>query len=287
MPRATKKKETKAPEPAMYMEIFAALRMLEKERGIPVDYMVDKIKQALVNAYRKDREDHRQVPAENVIVDLTDHSMSVRQQYTVVEELEDTAMEMTLDQARNFDSAAQIGGTVYVPVDIARFGRIAAQTAKQVIIQGIREAERGAVYESYSSKTQELLTGTVLRINPQNHDMMIRIGTENGEHSDALLRASEQIPGEEYAEGDHIRVYVVDVHKASRGPMVAVSRTHPNVVRRLFELKCRKLPPVWWKSATLPENPAPALKWRCGPWRKISILSAPAWVPEAAASAPL
>ncbi len=237
MPRATKKKETKAPEPAMYMEIFAALRMLEKERGIHVDYMVDKIKQALVNAYRKDREDHRQVPAENVIVDLTDHSMSVRQQYTVVEELEDTAMEMTLDQARNFDSAAQIGGTVYVPVDIARFGRIAAQTAKQVIIQGIREAERGAVYESYSSKTQELLTGTVLRINPQNHDMMIRIGTENGEHSDALLRASEQIPGEEYAEGDHIRVYVVDVHKASRGPMVAVSRTHPNVVRRLFELE--------------------------------------------------
>jgi N utilization substance protein A len=106
-----------------------------------------------------------------------------------------------------------------------------------VIIQGIREAERGAVYESYSSKTQELLTGTVLRINPQNHDMMIRIGTENGEHSDALLRATEQIPGEEYAEGDHIRVYVVDVHKASRGPMVAVSRTHPNVVRRLFELE--------------------------------------------------
>ena len=234
MARNVKKK---SPEPQLCQpaEIFAALQMLEKERGIPVDYMVDRIKQALINAYRKDREDHREVPAENVEVELTEAVMSMVQQRTVVEEVENLASEISLDAARNTSPNAQPGDVIRIPVKVENFGRIAAQTAKQVIIQGIREAERGAVYDNYSSKAQEILTGTVLRMDPSG-DMYIRIGTGT-ERSDAILRAGEQIPGEAYQEGDLIRVYVVDVHRSNRGPQVFVSRTHPNLVRRLFELE--------------------------------------------------
>ena len=218
------------------VEIFAALRELEKTQGIPMDYMLERLKQALTNAYRKDREDHRDVPAENVVVDVTEKGIFMYQVKTVVEELEDTALEIHIDTARNINPNAQVGDTVSIPVDVEKFGRIAAQTAKQVVIQGIREAERGVVYESYSNKAQELLTGTVLRIDPQTGDMFVRIGQGN-EQNDAVLRASEQIPGEKYDEGDLVRVYVLEVHKAHRGPLVHVSRTHPNLVRRLFELE--------------------------------------------------
>ena len=152
-----------------------------------------------------------------------------------MEEVEDTAVEMHIDAARKLNPTVQLGDAVIIPVDIQKFGRIAAQTAKQVVIQGIREAERGVVYESYSSKAQELLTGTVLRLDPSG-DIFVRLGTGN-EQNDAVLRASEQIPGETYEPGDLIRVYVLEVHKANRGPLVHVSRTHPNLVRRLFELE--------------------------------------------------
>ena len=238
MARNVKKKspEHQLCQPA---EIFAALQMLEKERGIPVDYMVDRIKQALINAYRKDREDHREVPAENVEVELTEAVMSMVQQRTVVEEVENPASEISLDAARNTSPNAQPGDVIRIPVKVENFGRIAAQTAKQVIIQGIREAERGAVYDNYSSKAQEILTGTVLRMDPSG-DMYIRIGTGT-ERSDAILRAGEQIPGEAYQEGDLIRVYVVDVHRSNRGRQVFVSRTQPNLVRRLFELEVTEI----------------------------------------------
>lgn len=230
------KKKNQEPQLCQPDVIFGALKALEEERNIPVDYMVERIKQALVNAYRKDREDHKQIPAENVVVELTETRMSVTQQWIVVEEVENPAAEMSLDAARNVNPRIQLGEVVSVPVKVATFGRIAAQTAKQVIIQGIREAERGATYDNYSSKTQELLTGTVLRIDPTNGDMIVRVGNDS-ENSDAILRSGEQIPGEVYKEGDLIRVYVVDVHRSNRGPQVAVSRTHPNVVRRLFELE--------------------------------------------------
>ena len=116
------------------------------------------------------------------------------------------------------------------------FGRIAAQTAKQVIIQGIREAERGMVFDTFSSKEHEILTGTVLRIEPATNDMTIRIGGGN-DKTDAMLSASEQVRTEYYHEGDLIRVYVVEVRRSTRGPQVIVSRTHPGLVKRLFELE--------------------------------------------------
>ncbi|MBQ8834759.1 MAG: transcription termination/antitermination protein NusA [Oscillospiraceae bacterium] len=236
MARKNAKKQPEAPQVNIGAEIFESLRELEKIKGIPVDYMVERLKQALTNAYRKDREDRRDVPADNVVVSLSEEGLSMHVVKTVVEELEDVALEIHVDTARRYNPDLKPGDTVAIPVDIQKFGRIAAQTAKQVVIQGIREAERGVVYESYSNKAQELLTGTVLRIDPTSGDMFVRIGQGN-EQSDAVLRSSEQIPGESYREGDHIRVYVLEVHKANRGPLVHVSRTHPNLVRRLFELE--------------------------------------------------
>ena len=232
---ARKTKKTEAPKVDIGAEIFASLRDLEKIKGIPVEYMVERLKQALTNAYRKDREDHRDIPAENVVVDLSENGLSMHLCKTVVEEVEDTALEIHIDAAKNINPDIQLGDTVSIPVDIQKFGRIAAQTAKQVVIQGIREAERGVVYDNYAGKAQELLTGTVLKIDPSG-DMLVRVGQGN-DASDAILRAGEQIPGETHREGDMIKVYVLEVHRANRGPLVGVSRTHPNLVRRLFELE--------------------------------------------------
>ena len=216
-------------------EVFAALRDLEKTKGIPVDYMVERMKQGMANAYRKDREDRRDVPADNVVVDFRETGLSVQVVKTVVEELEDTALEIHIDTARKLNPNVQLGDVIHIPVDVEKFSRIAAQTFKQVLIQGIREAERGMVYESYSSKAQELLTGTVLRIDPSG-DILVTVGQGNEQHN-AVLRTSEQIPGETYAPGDKIRVYVLEARQSARSTNVYVSRTHPNVVRRLFELE--------------------------------------------------
>ena len=235
MARRSTKKQAEAPKVDIGAEIFASLRELEAIKGIPVDYMVERLKQALTNAYRKDREDHRDIPAENVVVDLSEQGLSMYQVKTAVEEVEDTTLQIHMDAARKLNPNIQPGETVSISVDIQKFGRIAAQTAKQVVIQGIREAERGVVYDNYAGKTQELLTGTVLKVDPSG-DVFVRIGQGN-DQSDAVLRTGEQIPGEHYKEGDMIRVYVLEVHRANRGPLVHVSRTHPNLVRRLFELE--------------------------------------------------
>ncbi len=235
MARNTKAKKQAAPKAEIGAEIFASLRDLEKIKGIPVDYMVDRLKQALTNAYRKDSEDNRDIPTENIRVELNEQGLSMELLKTAVEEVEDVNTQIHIDAARNVNPNAQVGDVIVLSIDIQRFSRIAAQTAKQVVIQGIREAERGTIYESYSSKSQELLTGTVLRLDPSG-DVFVRVGNGN-EQSDAVLRASEQIPGETYREGQLIRVYVLEVRQAARGPMIQVSRTHPNVVRRLFELE--------------------------------------------------
>ena len=235
MARRTTKKQAEAPKVDIGAEIFASLRELEKIKGIPVDYMVERLKQALTNAYRKDREDRRDVPAENVVVGLSEEGLTMHVVKTVVEELEDVALEIHIDTARRYNSNLQVGDTVAIPVDIQKFGRIAAQTAKQVVIQGIREAQRGMVYESYSNKAQELLTGTVARLDPGG-DVLVTVGQGNERHN-AVLRTGEQIEGETYREGDKIRVYVLEARQSARSTNVYVSRTHPNLVRRLFELE--------------------------------------------------
>ncbi len=129
-----------------------------------------------------------------------------------------------------------MGSIVNLPVDNVEFGRIAAGNGKQVIIQGLREAESGMVYEEYNSKQHEILTGVVTRIDPRTGNASLRIGTGT-EATDALLLAGEQVKGEELVEGQRIKVYLVDVRRQSRGPQVVISRTHPGLVKRLFELE--------------------------------------------------
>ena len=215
----------------MNAEIFAALAQLEKERGIPQAYMIEKITQALVAAYKKDNDGY----TDNVFVDVVDNKMQMYVQKEVVEDVISPATEISLEDARKINSRMELGDLVNVNVETKAFGRIAAQTAKQVIIQGIREAERGMVFENFSSREHEILTGTVLRIMPDTGDMIIRMGTGN-DKTDALLAYSEQVKTEHYTEGDLIRVYVVEVRRSNRGPQVIVSRTHPGLVKRLFEL---------------------------------------------------
>ncbi len=231
MRKSTKNANSAASAANMGAEIFAALKGLEKERGIPVSFMVDRISQALLAAYKKDKDGF----TDNVVIDLTEAGFQMFVQKEVVEEVENPATQIHIEAAKKLKSKAQVGDIVNENVRTQNFGRIAAQTAKQVIIQGIREAERGMVFDTFSSREHEILTGSVLRIDNNTGDMTVRIGS-GSDRTDAFLGYSEQIRGESYREGDLIRVYVVEVRRSTRGPQVIVSRTHPGFVKRLFEL---------------------------------------------------
>lgn len=218
----------------MNAEFFAAIEELEKEKGIPKDYMLEKINQALLAALRKDNPGAE----ENVFVDV-DESKAKIDMYirkTVVEELTNPAIEILPDEAKRYSKRASVGDTVNIPVDTKKFGRIAAQAAKQVIIQGIREAERSMVYEEFTSKEHEILTGTVSHIDETRGSVSINV-TSNSEFTEAVLNQNERVPNEVLREGDRIKVYVVEVRKLSSGPQVVISRTHPGLVKRLFELE--------------------------------------------------
>ena len=215
-------------------EFFDAIADIEREKGIPQSYMHEKIAQALLAALKKDNPE----AAENVAVDIDPEkkSIDVSIRMTVVEQVEDPATELLPEAAEKYAKHPEIGDVVNVPVETKSFGRIAAQAAKQVIIQGIREAERGMVYEEFTSKEHEILTGVVSRIEPRTGNMSIRISS-NSEFTEAMLAPSEQIKGERLVEGDRVKVYVVEVRKSTRGPQVLISRTHPGLVKRLFELE--------------------------------------------------
>ena len=214
-------------------EIFAALAMLEKERGIPQDFMMNKIVQALTTAYKRDHEG-----VENVVVEVNEEKRDLKMfvQKEIVEEVENPGSQISLEEARRISAKYELGGMVRFPVENVEFGRIAAGNGKQVIIQGLREAEHGMIYDEWGSKQHEILTGTVSRIDPRSGNVYLRIGTGN-EATDTFLSAGEQVKGEEIHEGDRIRVYVVEVRRSTRGPQVLVSRTHPGLVKRLFELE--------------------------------------------------
>lgn len=216
----------------MNAEIMGALDQLEKEKGIPKDYMLEKITQALLAAYKKDHTGY----TENVVVNIVDGEMKMFVQKEVVEDVQFPATEISVGEAQKYCPGAVEGDVVEVEMKAKQFGRIAAQTAKGVIIQGIREAEREATYGRFTSKAHEMFTGSVLRIDPINQGITVRIGSGT-DKMDAYLSAGEQVPGEEWHEGETIRVYVVDVRKSAHGPQVMVSRTHPGLVKRLFELE--------------------------------------------------
>ena len=229
------KKKVKEPAGMNIPEIFAALAMLEKERGIPQTFMMDKIIQAVTTAYKRDHKD-----VENVIVDVDEAhqrlKMYVQKNVVAEEDYVDPFNEIPVEEAKTISARYEIGDVVNIPVDNTEFGRIAAGNGKQVIIQGLREAERGMVYDEFNSKQHEILTGVVTRIDPRTNAVSLRIGTGT-ESTEALLLSGEQVPGEELVEGQHVKVYVVDVRRSTRGPQILISRTHPGLVKRLFELE--------------------------------------------------
>jgi N utilization substance protein A len=218
----------------MNAEFFEAIEDIEKEKGIPRNYMYDKIRQAMLTAFRRDNpecEDNVEV-----ILDEEKKRIEMNVMKTVVEEVEDPNHEISLEAAKKLSRKNKLGDVIAIPVETKKFGRIAAQSAKQVIIQGIREAERGIIYEEFTSKEHEILTGVVSHIEPRNGAVSIRISS-NSEFTEAMLTPNECIKGEVLKEGDRIKVYVVEVRNSARGPQVLISRTHPGLVKRLFELE--------------------------------------------------
>ena len=218
----------------MNAEFFEAIEDIEKEKGIPRNYMYDKIRQAMLTAFRRDNpecEDNVEV-----ILDEEKKRIEMNVMKTVVEEVEDPSHEINLEAAKKLSRKNKLGDVIAIPVETKKFGRIAAQSAKQVIIQGIREAERGIIYEEFTSKEHEILTGVVNHIEPRNGAVSIRISS-NSEFTEAMLTPNECIKGEVLKEGDRIKVYVVEVRNSTRGPQVLISRTHPGLVKRLFELE--------------------------------------------------
>ncbi len=215
-------------------EFFLALDLIEKEKGIKKSYMLEKISQALVTAYKRDHEG----VGDNIDIITDEAKGTVRMilRRDVVEVVDNPGTEISLEDARKSLPTVQLGDVVRSEIKTKNFGRIAAQTARQVIIQGIREAERTMVYEEFTSKTQEILTGVVSRIDPHTGSISLRIGS-GGETTEALLTPGEQVKGEHYVEGQRLRVYVVDVRRSTRGPQILISRTHYGLVKRLFEME--------------------------------------------------
>ena len=215
-------------------EFFAAISDIEKEKGIPKSYMIDKITQALVAAYKRD---HAGI-TDNVIVDANEEKCSVRMfvKKEVVEEVTNPNTEVAIADARRALPRVALGDVLRIEIKPKNFGRIAAQTARQVIVQGMREAERSMIFDAFSAKEHEIISGVVTRVDARNGSVSVRL-TSGSEFTDSFLSADEQVPGEVVKEGDRIRVYVVEVRQANRGPQVVISRTHPGLVKRLFELE--------------------------------------------------
>ncbi len=217
----------------MNAEFFDAIVQIEKEKGIPREYMYDKISQAVTAALRHDPT----VEGENVSLELDEKAKTMRMVVckNVVDEVEDEHQQITLEDARAIDTTLNYGDVLRIPVATKDFGRIAAQTAKQVIIQGIREAERGIIFQHYTSKEHEILTGVVMRIDSRNGNAFLHVvGDESGE---LMLPLAEQVKSATLREGQHVTVYVVDVRNSFRGPQIFISRSNAGLVKRLFELE--------------------------------------------------
>jgi N utilization substance protein A len=211
----------------MNKDILHAIELLEKEKGIGKEILFEALEAALVSAYK--RNFHTAVNV-RVFVDRETGEIKVYSQKKVVENVEDPKSEISLAEARVYDSHCQIGGTIEMEVTPREFGRIAAQTAKQVVIQRIREAERELIYESFVDRLEDIVTGTIQRYDQRN--VIIDLG-----RVEAVLPVEEQIPHERYHQGERIKTYIMDVKKTTKGPQVLVSRAHPGLLKRLFELE--------------------------------------------------
>ena len=213
----------------MNKEFFAALDALEREKGIPKDYMLEKIEAALVSALRKE---YGATAMIRVAFDPEKEDLKVYLQKTVVEEVLDPLCEISLEDARLLSKRNDLGKIIESEVKTKNLRRLSAAAAKSVIIQGIREGERKIAQEAYESKREEIITATVNKIDPVTGDVVLDTGTGR-----AVLRRDEQIAGESFTVGDQIKVFVMEVNKEQKGPLVTLSRIHPGLVRRLFELE--------------------------------------------------
>lgn len=211
----------------MNIEFLRALRDLEKERGLATEMLLEAIEAALLSAYRRHFGSTQNA---RVYIDRGTGECRVFAQRVVVESVGDPRAEISLAEAKAIDPRYEVGDIVEIEVTPKDFGRIAAQTAKQVVVQRIREAERNMIYEMYASREGDIITGTVQRVE-QRHVYIELAKTE------AVLPPAEQIPGERYRPGDRIRAFILEVRKTPKGPQIIVSRTHPGFLRRLFEIE--------------------------------------------------
>ena len=211
----------------MNADFLDALRQIEKEKEIPLEVLLLTIESALETAYKKNFAATGDI---RVRVSSSKGGFHVFCEKDVVETVENSHIEMTVEEARVHNPEAKVGDVIEIEVTPENFGRIAAQTAKQVVVQRIREAERERVYEEFGERVGEVLTGTVQRREQRN--VFVNVGK-----IEALLPPAEQVPTEPYRFNDRIKVYVLEVRRTPRGPQVVVSRTHPSLIRRLFELE--------------------------------------------------
>lgn len=212
----------------MNSEFFEALASLEKERGISVDYLIEKISNAIAIAIKRDMGG-----SDNTIVDIdpAKNRFYVAIRKNVVEEVTDPETEITLAEASKYSKVAHVGGVVEIPLETKQFGRIAAQSAKHVIRQGISEAEKGQLVQRYQDKKFEIVSVPILKIDEVKGNATVEI-----DKTEAILPKSEQVPGEELKEGQRVMVYVVDVLTSGKNPKLMLSRTHPGLIKRLFEM---------------------------------------------------
>ena len=211
----------------MNKEFFEAVALMEKEKGIHAEYLYDKISEAIVKAVRKDYNNKDVVACD---IDPEAKTMRVYVPLNIVEELEDWDTDILVEDAIEYRADAKAGETLEIDLDTMKFGRIAAQTAKHVIRQGIKDAERGQIIKDFQSKTKDLISAKVGRIDPINGNVTLEIGKGT-----AVLPKAEQVPGETFTEGQMTKVYISEVKETERGPRIMISRTHAGLVRRLFE----------------------------------------------------
>lgn len=213
----------------MNKEFFVALELLEKEKGIPTEYMLEKIEAALLSAFKKEFGNNTLM---RIAIDPVKEDMKVYLQKEVVEEVTNPQCEISLEEAKAISKRYTLGKMVETEVKTKNFRRLSAAAAKSVIIQGIREGERKVMQDAYESQKEEIITATVSKVDPVNGNVVLETGTGR-----AVLLKSEQIPGETFAVDDRIKVFVMEVNKESRGPLVTLSRVHAGLVRRMFELE--------------------------------------------------
>ncbi|MBQ1244523.1 MAG: transcription termination/antitermination protein NusA [Clostridia bacterium] len=214
----------------MNTEFFNALDLLESEKGISKQYMLEKVEAAMLSAFKKELGGNTNV---RILFDEKKKDMKVYQQKTVVEVVENPDVEISLEDAKEISKRHKLGGVVEFELKPKNFRRLSAQAAKQVIIQGIREAERSNIAREYENKREEIITAIVDKVDDTTGNLILDTGT-----SRATLLKSEQIPGDSFVVGDRLKVFVTEVKGSeSRGPIVTLSRIHPKMVQRLFELE--------------------------------------------------